>query len=103
MVNVVIYLNKTNDAEALVKLLLRAELIASAVIDLDNISYTITDGVFTKKIFNVVTAKSKSLLVNSIIEVVEQHISDDVLIIATPIVGHNNNFDRMVRQNTLPI
>ena len=103
MVNVIIYLDKKNNAEQLVKQLLYAKLIASAVIDVDNTSYTINDGVFSKKVFNVITAKSKSLLINQIVKAVEEEIGEEVMIISTPIVGSNSSFDDLVKQNTLPV
>ncbi|TKB99294.1 hypothetical protein [Pedobacter cryotolerans] len=103
MVNVIIYLDKKNNAEELVKHLLGAKFIASAVIDVDNISYTIKDGNFTKQVFNVITAKSKSLLINQIVNAVEAKLGEEVLIISTPIVGSNSSFDEMVKQNTIPV
>lgn len=103
MVNIIIYLDKKNNAEELVKHLLHAKLIASAVIDVDNISYTIKDGNFTKQVFNVITAKSKSLLINQIVNAVEAKLGEEVLIISTPIVGSNSSFDEMVKQNTIPV
>lgn len=103
MVNVIIYLDKKNNAEELVKHLLQAKLIASAVIDIDNISYTLNDGNFSKDVFNVITAKSKSLLINQIITAVEEQLGEEVLIISTPIVGSNSSFDEMVKQNTIPV
>ncbi|WP_113663422.1 divalent cation tolerance protein CutA [Pedobacter nanyangensis] len=103
MVNIIIYLDKKNDAEDLVKHLLEAKLIASAVIDMDNISYSIKDGNFTKEVYNVITAKSKSLLTNQIVHAVEAQLGEEVLIISTPIVGSNSSFDEMVKQNTIPV
>lgn len=103
MVNIIIYLDKKNDAEELIKHLLKAKLIASAVIDIDNISYSIKDGNFTKEVYNVITAKSKSLLINQIVNAVEAKLGEEVLIISTPIVGSNSSFDEMVKQNTIPV
>ncbi len=103
MVNVIIYLDRKMNAEELVKHLLSARLIASAVIDTDNISYTLNHGKFSKEVFNVITAKSKSLLINQIIKAVEDKIGEEVLIISTPIVGSNSSFDELVKQNTLAV
>jgi len=103
MVNVIIYLETKNDAEELVKHLLSIQLIASAAIDKDNISYAMNDGLLVKNVFNVITAKTKSLLINDIIKAVEDEIGEEVLIIATPIVGSNHNFDALVKQNTRPV
>lgn len=103
MVNVIIYLDKKNNAEELVKHLLHARLIASAVIDVDNISYSLKNGNFTKEVFDVITAKSKSLLINHIVHAVEAKLGEEVLIISTPIVGSNGSFDEMVKQNTIPV
>jgi uncharacterized protein involved in tolerance to divalent cations len=103
MVNVIIYLEKDFDAEELVKSLLSAKLIASAVIDINNISYTMVNNQFCKRVYSVITAKSKSLLINNIIREVDERINGDVLISATPIVGSNKNFDDLVKQNTIPV
>lgn len=103
MVNVIIYLDTKNDAEELVKHLLSIRLIASAAIDKDNVSYAMDDGILTKNVFNVISAKSKSLLINDIIKAVEDKIGEEVLIISTPIVGSNHNFDELVKRNTRPV
>jgi len=103
MVNVIIYLEKDFDAEELVKSLLSAKLIASAVIDINNISYTMVNNQFCKKVYSVITAKSKSLLINNIIREVDERINGEVLINAIPIVGSNKNFDDLVKRNTIPV
>jgi len=103
MVNVIIYLEKDFDAEELVKSLLSAKLIASAVIDINNISYTMVNNKFCKKVYSVITAKSKSLLINNIIREVDERINGEVLINAIPIVGSNKNFDDLVKRNTIPV
>jgi uncharacterized protein involved in tolerance to divalent cations len=103
MVNVIIYLEKDFDAEELVKSLLSAKLIASAVIDINNISYTMVNNKFCKKVYSVITAKSKSLLINNIIREVDERINGEVLINAIPIVGSNKTFDDLVKRNTIPV
>lgn len=103
MVNVIIYLKKEFQAEELVKYLLSERLIASASIDENNISYKMNNGNFYKEVLSVITAKSKSLLINNIIKAVEEKIDGEVLINSTPIVGSNKLFDDLVKENTMLI
>ncbi len=103
MVNVIIYLKKEFQAEELVKFLLSEKLIASASIDENNASYIIFNGNFQKEVYNVITAKSKSLLLNRIITAVEKRINDEVLITSSPIVGTNKFFHELIIKNTIQI
>ncbi len=103
MVNVIIYLKKEYQAEELVKFLLSEKLIASATIDENNTSYKMVNGNFQKEVYSVITAKSKSLLLNKIIKAVEKRINDEVLINSTPIVGSNRFFDDLIIENTMQI
>lgn len=103
MVNVVIYLKKKFNAEELVTFLLSKKLIATASIDENNNSYIMQNGLLHKELYSVITAKTKSLLVHSIIEEVEKRTDGEVLINSTPIVGTNKFFDDLVKQNTMRI
>jgi len=103
MVNIIIYVKREFSAEDLVSLLLSKELIASASIDENNISYVMHDGVIHKESYNIITAKSKGLLLDQIINAVEEKIGAEVLIIAIPIVGSNKFFFELVSENTMRI
>jgi len=101
MVNVIIYLKKEFKAEELVCFLLTEKLIASASIDANNISYKMVNDKLKKEVYSVITAKSKSLLLDKIITTVEERIGVEVLINSTPIVGSNNFFYELVTKNTI--
>lgn len=103
MVNVIIYLKEEFNAEELVALLLVEKLIASASIDANNVSFKIDNGILIKESYSVITAKSKSLLLTSIIKSVEEKINGEVLINSTPIVGSNNLFNELIKKHTLKI
>lgn len=103
MVNVIIYLKKEFKAEELVSFLLTERLIATASIDENNISYKIHNDHLDKEVYSVITAKTKAVLLNTIIKAVEEKIGVDVLINSTPIVGSNKIFDELVRENTIQI
>jgi hypothetical protein len=103
MINVIIYLKKEHDPNQLVGLLLSKKLIASASIDFDNISYKMKDEIIVKEIFNVITAQSKALLFNEIVQVSEKEIGQSIAICSTPIVGANGFFNESVRSKTIPI
>jgi len=100
MVNVIIYLKEEFQAEELVKFLLEEKLIAAASIDVNNTNYRLKDNIIQKEIFNVITAQTKSLLINQIIKKVEEKFEGEILINSTPIVGSNSCFDELVKQNT---
>lgn len=101
MVNVVIYLKQEFKAEELVTFLLTEKLIATASIDENNVSYKMHNDHLQKEVYSVITAKTKAVLLNTIIKVVEERIGVDVLINSTPIAGSNNFFDELVRSNTI--
>jgi len=103
MVNIIIYVKREFNAEDLVSFLLNKELIASASIDENNISYKMHDNLVHKESYNIITAKSKGLLLDHIINAVEEKIGTEVLIIAIPIVGSNKFFFELVSQNTMRI
>lgn len=103
MINVVIYLKKEHDPNQLVFLLLSKKLIASASIDFENISYKMKDEIIDKEIFNVITAQSKALLFNEIVQVSEKEIGQSIAIHSMPIVGANIFFNESVRSKTIPI
>lgn len=103
MVNVIIYLKNEFRAEELVSFLLAEKLIATATIDENNISYSMKNDNIHKEVYTVITAKTKAMLLNTIIKAVEEKIGVEVLINSVPIVGSNKIFDELVIQNTLRV
>lgn len=103
MINVVIHLRKEHDAKKLIQLLLTKKLIAAASIDFDNISYKMKEGCIVEETFNVITAQSKSLLFNEIVNILEKEIDQSIAINSTPIIGANGFFNESVRTKTIPI
>lgn len=103
MVNILIYLRKEHDPKELVKHLLNEKLIARASIDTDNINYKIKDGVLLEENYNVITALSKALLINSVIEAAELMIGQPLAINSTPIVGSSSYYNEIIKSNTIPI
>ncbi|MFT6827376.1 MAG: hypothetical protein ACJA2S_003984 [Cyclobacteriaceae bacterium] len=103
MVNVIIYLKKEHDAKELVKFLLTERLIGSASIDQNNVSYKLVDSQFSEEVYSVITAQSKSLLFNKIVDTVEEKIGEETPINSTPIVGSNRMFDHFIKENTILI
>lgn len=103
MVNVIIYLKVQHNAKELVKFLLNEKLIASASIDENNVSYKIIEDTLIEEIFSVITAQSKSLLFNNIVDAVEHKFGEKVAINSTPIVGASGFFNDTVRTGTVPI
>jgi uncharacterized protein involved in tolerance to divalent cations len=102
MINVLIYLKQKHDSKQLVATLLTEKLIASASIDQNNVSYKLTDGLLSEEIYSVITAQSKSLLLNDIIKKVDELIGEEVPVNSIPIVGSNKAFDNSIRSKTLP-
>ena len=100
MVNVIIYLDKINDAKNLVEILLRDGLIANASIDYDNISYRIENNEMIKNVNCVITAQTKALLFSSIEKLIGEKYGDNVQIYSLPITQANTSFDTLLRSNT---
>ncbi len=100
MVNIVIYLKREHDAKNLVKSLLSEKLVASASIDVNNVSYKLENDEFVEEIFSVITAQSKALLFADIVKSVEAKIGEETPIISMPIVGSNRIFDTTIKTKT---
>jgi uncharacterized protein involved in tolerance to divalent cations len=103
MVNIIIYLEKEHNAKDLVKHLLSEKLIASASIDENNISYELENNNFSEKVFSVITAQSKALLFNDVINAVTKKIGFELPINSIPIVASNKLFDTKIKSKTIPI
>jgi uncharacterized protein involved in tolerance to divalent cations len=103
MVNIIIYLKKEHNAKELVKFLLNEKLIASASIDENNVSYEIENHLLSENVYSVITAQSKALLFNDIVNVVVKRVGEDIPINSTPIVASNKVFDTKIKSRTKPI
>ncbi|MFN0048179.1 MAG: hypothetical protein ACKVOU_03530 [Cytophagales bacterium] len=101
MVNVIIYLEKSNEAKILVDNLLKFGLVANASIDMNNISYRIEDGNIVESTNSVITAQSKSLLFSSIEVFVKEEYGPNVPIYSLPITQANDSFDSLIRGHTI--
>lgn len=93
MVNIIIYLEKEHNAKELVEHLLSEKLIASASIDQNNISYELENNNFSEKVYSVITAQSKALLFNEVVNAVTNKIGYELPINSIPIVASNKLFD----------
>jgi uncharacterized protein involved in tolerance to divalent cations len=103
MVNIIIYLEKEHNAKELVKHLLSEKLIASASIDQNNISYELENNNFSEKVYSVITAQSKTLLFNDVVNAVTEKIGFELPINSIPIVASNKLFDTKIKSKTIPI
>jgi uncharacterized protein involved in tolerance to divalent cations len=103
MVNIKIYLEKEHNAKELVKHLLSEKLIASASIDQNNISYELENNNFSEKVYSVITAQSKTLLFNDVVNAVTEKIGFELPINSIPIVASNKLFDTKIKSKTIPI
>lgn len=103
MVNIIIYLDRKHDAQALVNGLLKDELIANASIDRDNVSYRMENETFVKNVNNVITAQTKALLFSHIEKLIKEQYGENIPIYSLPITQANGPFDAMVRNNTRKI
>lgn len=101
MVNVIIYLDRSNDAYEMANMLLMAGLVANASIDEDNISYHLAGNKIVKSINSVVTAQTKSLLFSQIDALIKKEYGDQVPVYSIPITQANDKFDALIRNNTI--
>ncbi len=100
MINLIIYLDKLNEAKELVDLLLKNELIANASIDNDNVSYRLIQGDLHKTVNSVITAQTKSMLFSTIVKLIEEKYGENVVIYSMPITQANASFDELIRNHT---
>lgn len=101
MINAIIYLRQEHNPKELIKFLLHKKLIASASFDENNISYKQDGDEVKEEFFSVITAQSKALLFNDIVDEVESFLEERVSINSTPIVGASGFFNDTVRTSTL--
>jgi uncharacterized protein involved in tolerance to divalent cations len=101
MINIIIYLDEKDQAEELVKGLLKSGLAASASIDSDNSYYIIDKGEVSQTTHTVITAQTKALLFSRIELFVLDKIGVEVPIFSLPITQTNQFFDKYIRERTL--
>ena len=100
MVNVIIYLEKNQNANALVEQLLHNKLIANASIDVDNHSLSLIDNKMHSTLKTVVTVQTKSMLFHDIEKFIHDNIHENVPIYSIPIINSNSIFEDYIRNNT---
>jgi uncharacterized protein involved in tolerance to divalent cations len=100
MVNIIIYLNKENEARELTDILLEEKLIAKATIDLNNITYKMENGKIITVINSVITAQTKAMLFTAIQQKVLDLYGPEVPMYSIPITQANPGFDGWIRDNT---
>jgi hypothetical protein len=93
-------LRTEHDPKKMVELLLSEGLIATASIDMNNISYKMKNGIICEEEYNVITAQTKALLFSAIVEVAEREIGESISINSVPIVGANGFFNESVARLT---
>lgn len=101
MVNVLIYLNQSSNAEEIVFELLKSKLIANASIDIDNINYHLENNEIVKTVNTVITAQTKSLLFSSIESIIHNKFGTDIPVYSLPITQANTSFDLLIRNSTI--
>lgn len=84
-------------------LLLKKRMVAKATIDIDNVTYLMKDDEILTKTNTVITAQTKSLLFSQIEKLVVEIYGSSIPIYSVPITQANEQFDKMVRDNTLKI
>jgi uncharacterized protein involved in tolerance to divalent cations len=103
MVNIIIYLNKSNDPKELVKALLEEKLIANASIDHDNHCYRLENHVLTEDVNTVITVQTKAMLFTEVVTLIMEKYGDSVPIYSIPITQSNHSFDLLIRSTTKKI
>jgi len=101
MVNIIIYLEQSNEAQEIVHELLEAKLIANASIDIENESYSLENETIVKRINSVITAQTKSMLFSTIEKLIHEKHGSEVPIFSVPITQANEKFDFIIRNSTI--
>lgn len=102
MVNVYIYLRNAEDAEQLAVSLLKRKLIAHASIDKDNTTVMYENDEIRYRLNYVLTAQTRALLFNAVVDYVQEHYSDHIKIYSLPITQCNKAFADVIREHTKP-
>jgi uncharacterized protein involved in tolerance to divalent cations len=100
MVNIIIYLNKKENATQIVERLLQERLVAKATIDMDNQSYILVNEITTQTTNTVVTVQTKMLLFEEIQDLLINFTGAEVPMYCIPILNSNPSFDKFIRETT---
>lgn len=100
MINVFIYVKKEEEARSLAQALLHKQLVANISIDFNNHVYSAFNGKLKEEVNCLLTAQSKALLFQDILDEVKERLRDHVKIYSTPITQCNDHFSELIRTQT---
>lgn len=100
MISVYIYINNEEDAESLVGELLQQRLVAHASVDRENNSMRLMDGRVVKELQYVITAQTRALLFNELVNFIKLKFSSEPKIFSLPVTQCNEGFSEFIRQQT---
>ncbi len=100
MISVYFYLNNQQDAKSLVEELVKQRLVAHASIDKENTTFMYSEGKVVQTLEYVVTAQSKALLFNAIVDHVTKKYGGDIKVYSLPITQCNSTFSDIIRNQT---
>ncbi|MCU0360442.1 MAG: divalent cation tolerance protein CutA [Bacteroidia bacterium] len=100
MINVFIYVKNEEEAKLLAAELLQNKLVAHISIDFNNHVYSAFNGEFTEEINCLITAQTKALLFQEILDHVEKRLLNHVKIYSAPIAQCNSHFSEIIRSRT---
>ncbi len=100
MINVFIYVEKEEEARTLALVLLQKRLVAHISIDFNNHVYSAFNDELKEDINCLLTAQTKALLFEDILQVVQERLHDHVKIYSAPITQCNNHFSELIRKKT---
>jgi uncharacterized protein involved in tolerance to divalent cations len=100
MINVYLYLDNNKDAQELAKALLKAKLVGHVSIDSNNKTLLNVDGHVIEQISSLITAQTKAMLFNSILDYVSTNYHDTIKIFSVPITQCNDVFGNIIREET---
>lgn len=101
MINIIIYLEKAEEAQTLVNELLTQQMVASASIDSNNEYFTMINGKVAKTIHTVITAQTKASLFSRISDYILTKHDKDTPVFSLPITQSNDNFADDIRSKTI--
>jgi len=100
MINVFIYVTNEEDARRLALVLLEKQLVAHISIDFNNHVYSAFNGELKEEVNCLLTAQTKALLFQEILDEVNARWHDHVKIYSAPITQCNKHFSELIRTRT---
>lgn len=100
MINLYIYIQGDSAAEELAQQLLTKKLVAHVSIDYNNHSFLGSKIGLVKEINCLITAQTRALLFNKVLEVVKNYDESHIKLFSTPIAQCNENFSDLIRAGT---